>query len=252
MLHGLARAAFLGPMPADDALRRCEQIMAHARQDPVLSAGIIPPTAGLHGLRGEFEQARSLYRTARARFEEFGLRTALAALPLYSGPIELLAGDALSAERELRGGCELLEEIGDRSRLSSALAFLAQALYLQGRRAEAETAALSAAAVATTHDAYTHVVWRGARARLLADSGDYAEAQQLAAAGAGLASKTDSTNLAADAYLALAEVLAAAGRDDEAAASASEAVRLYREKGNVVSRRRAEEVARLDRASRRA
>ena len=246
LLHGLARTAFLGPMPAADALRRCEEIMAQVRRDPVLSAGILPPTAGLHGLLGDFEQARSVYRTARARFEEFGLRTALAALPLYSGPIELLAADPEAAERELRAGCELLEKMGDRSRLSSALAFLAQALYVQGRAEDADAAALAAAAVATAHDSYTHIVWRGARARVLADAGDHAEAQRLATEGAELAAETDSTNLIADAYLALAEVLGVAGRVAEVAAQAGEALRLFRAKGNVVSSRRAEELARLD------
>src|ERR671934_123933 len=246
LLHGLARTAFLGPMPATDALSRCEELMAQVRRDPVLSAGILPPTAGLHGLLGDFEQARSVYRTARARFEEFGLRTALAALPLYSCPIELLAADPEAAERELRAGCELLEEMGDRSRLSSALAFLAQALYAQGRAEDADAAALAAAAVATAHDSYTHIVWRGARARVLADAGDHAEAQRFAAEGAALAAETDSTNLIADAYLALAEVLSVVGRAAEAAAQAGEALRLFRAKGNVVSSRRAEELARLD------
>jgi class 3 adenylate cyclase/tetratricopeptide (TPR) repeat protein len=250
LLHGLARAAFLGPMPATAALRRCEEIMAQARSDPVLSAGILPPTAGLHGLCGDFERARSVYRTARAKFEEFGLRTALAALPLYSGPIELLAADPQAAERELRAGCELLEEIGDRSRLSSALAFLAQALLAQGRDEDAEAAALAAAAAATAHDSYTHIVWRGARARVLAGAGKQAEAQRLAAEGVGLAAETDSTNLIGDAYLALAEVLSVCGRDSETAVQAAEALRLYRAKGNVVSSRRAQELARLDPGSR--
>jgi predicted ATPase/class 3 adenylate cyclase len=252
LLHGLARAAFLGPTHVDAALRRCEEIAAQARSDPILGAAVLPPTAGLHGLRGDFARARSVYQTARARFEEFGLRTALAALPLYSGPIELLAGDAVAAERELRAGCELLEEIGDRSRLSSALAFLAQALYAQARHEEAETAALSAAALATRHDSYTHVVWRCARARVLAVAGEHSEAHRLAAEAANLAAETDSTNLLADAQLVLAEVLAVAERDSDAAVHAGEALRLYDGKGNVVSSRRAEQLAQLDPGRRRA
>jgi class 3 adenylate cyclase/tetratricopeptide (TPR) repeat protein len=246
LLNGLARAAFLGPMPVDAALRRCAEIMAQARGDPVLVATLLPPIAGLHALNGDFEEARSLYLTARARFEEFGLRTALGALPLYSGPIELLAGDAIAAERELRGGCDVLEIIGDRSRLSTALAFLAQALYAQGRSDDAETAALDATAAATPHDSYTHVVGLGTRALVLAGAGNYADADQLGRKGIDLAGATDSTNLVGDAFLVLSEVSAAAGSYPEAARHAVTALRRYREKGNRVSSIRAEELACLD------
>ena len=246
LLNGLARAAFLGPTPVDAALSRCAEIMAQARGDPVLAATLLPPTAGLHGLAGDFEQARSLYLRARATFEELGLRTALGALPLYSGPIELLADDAKAAERELRTGCDVLERIGDRSRLSSALAFLAQAFYAQGRDDEAEAAALDAAAAATPHDSYTHVVALGTRALVFAAAENFAEAERLGRRSVDLADATDSTNLAGDAFLVLAEVSATAGASAEAARHAADALHRYREKGNVVSSSRAEELTRLD------
>jgi class 3 adenylate cyclase/tetratricopeptide (TPR) repeat protein len=247
LLAALARAALLGPMPVDAALRRCEEIRAQAGDDRVLAAVVLPPTGGLHALRGNFERARSLYGRARASFEEFGLRASLAALPLYSGPIELLAGDPWAAERELRRGYDLLKEMGDRGRFSTVAAFLSQALYAQARLEEADAVVLSAAAAATTDDFYTQAVWRGTRALILTSAGESEQAERLAREAVALTRETDWPNLAGDALLVLAEVLAAGGRIAEATARAGEALRRYREKGNEISARRAEQLARLDR-----
>jgi predicted ATPase/class 3 adenylate cyclase len=252
LLTALARAALLGPLPVDAALRRCDEITAQAGDDRMLVAAVLPPAGGLHAMRGDFERARSLYGRARASFEEFGLRVALASLPLYSGPIELLAGKPLAAERELRRGYDLLQAMGDRSRFSTAAAFLAQALYAQSRLDEADTVVLAAAAAATTYDFYTQAVWRGTRALILARTGELQRAERLAREALELTEETDSLNLAGDALLILAEVLATSGRIAEATAYASEAVHRYGEKGNKISARRAEQFAGLDRGRRRA
>jgi class 3 adenylate cyclase/tetratricopeptide (TPR) repeat protein len=247
LLAALARAALLGPTPVDAALRRCEEITAQAGDDSVLAAVVLPPTGGLHALRGDFELARSLYGRARASFEEFGLRAALGALPLYSGPIELLAGDPRAAERELRRGYDLLQNMGDRARFSTVAAYLSQALYAQARFEEADTVALEAAAAATTDDFYTQAVWRGTRALILASAGESEQAERLAREAVALSRGTDWLNLAGDALLVLAEVLAVGGRTAEARARAGEALRRYRQKGNDISAHRAEQLARLDR-----
>jgi class 3 adenylate cyclase/tetratricopeptide (TPR) repeat protein len=247
LLAALARAALLGPTPVDAALRRCEEITAQAGDDRVLAAIVLPPTGGLHALRGDFGLARSLYGRARASFEEFGLRAALAALPLYSGPIELLAGDPRAAERELRRGYDLLQNMGDRARFSTVAAYLSQALYAQARLKEADTVALEAAAAATTDDLYTQAVWRETRALILASAGESEQAERLAREAVALSRGTDWLNLAGDALLVLAEVLAVGGRTAEARARAGEALRRYRQKGNDISAHRAEQLARLDR-----
>jgi class 3 adenylate cyclase/tetratricopeptide (TPR) repeat protein len=247
LLTSLARATHLGPMPADAALRRCEEIMTEAGDDRVLVAAVLPPTAGLYALRGDFARARALYRRARADFTEFGLTAALAALPLYSGPIEFLAGDPQAAERELRRGYALLSDMGDRSRLSTVAAFLSQALHAQSRFTEANDLALASAAAATPDDFYTQTVWRGTRALILARDGDSAEAEVLARDAVALTEDTDSLNLAGDALVVLAEVLAVGGHLVDAAVYARKALRRYHEKGNRVSSRRAEDIAALDR-----
>jgi tetratricopeptide (TPR) repeat protein len=137
--------------------------------------------------------------------------------------------------------------MGDRGRFSTVAAFLAQALYAQARLEEAAAVVLSAAAAATTYDFYTQAVWRGTRALILAGAGESEQAERLAREAVALSRETDWLNLAGDSLLALAEVLAAGGRTAEATAHASEALRRYREKGNMISARRAEQLAGLDR-----
>jgi tetratricopeptide (TPR) repeat protein len=57
---------------------------------------------------------------------------------ILSGYVELLAGDPGAAERELRGDHEALEVMGERNCISTTEAFLAEALYQQGRLDEAD------------------------------------------------------------------------------------------------------------------
>src|SRR4051794_7793141 len=191
LLGALIRAAFLGPDPVDEVLRRCDQITAQAGAESAFAAIILPPAAVLHALRGEFDVARSLYRTARAKYEEFGMRSALAALPLYSGHIELVAGALETAEEELRPGYDLLEEMGDLARVSTAAAFLAEVLYAQGRFDEAERLTVVSADAAAPDDAVSQMLWRGTRSKILASRRKFGEAESLAREAVAIAERTD-------------------------------------------------------------
>ena len=167
------------------------------------------------------------------------MRAALAAVPLYSGQIELLAGAAEAAEEELRRGYDVLEEMGDLARLSTAAAFLAQVLYAQGRNDDAERLTAVSADAAATDDAVSQMLWRGTRAKTFALRGELGEAEALAREAVEIAERTDGLNLHGDALLDLAVVLRAAERPREAAASAERALALYERKGNLVSAARA-------------
>ena len=70
---------------------------------------------------------------------------------------------------------------------------------------------------------------------MLARRGQLEPAETLAREAVTLADPTDSLDHRAAVHLALAEVLRLAGRESEAAAEAQESLRLYEEKGNVVS-----------------
>ena len=71
-------------------------------------------------------------------FEELGLRVEAASMVLESSRAELLAGNAAGAERELRRGFNVLEELRERYLLSTLAGLLARALWAQGRIGEAE------------------------------------------------------------------------------------------------------------------
>ena len=79
------------------------------------------------------------------------------------------------------------------------------------------------------------MLWRSARAKVLARRGEAGEAGAAAREAVAIAERTDLLNTQADALLGLAEVLALAGRDDEAGAAARAAAERYERKGNLVS-----------------
>jgi predicted ATPase/class 3 adenylate cyclase len=236
---GLARAALLGPARVEDALRRCEDILAAARGDPALEAVSLATIGHLQAMLGRFDEARASARHSRAIGEEFGLTSWLAALPLYSGPIELLAGEPGAAERELRAGYDALIEMGDLGRLSTEAAFLAQALYAQGRYEEAEYLTGVCEGATTPDDVLSQIAWRSVRAKALAQERELQQAELLAQEAVALAQETDGLDLHGDALLDLAEVLRASGRPSDAVAAAERALSLYERKGNLVSAARA-------------
>jgi class 3 adenylate cyclase/tetratricopeptide (TPR) repeat protein len=239
ILNGIARAAHLGPMPVEEGLRRCEGIHAEARGDPALEAVALAMIGALKAQTGAFDEARANCWRSRAIGEEFGLTAWLAALPLYSGPIELLAGEPAAAESELRAGCDALIEMGDLGRLSTEAGFLAQALYAQGRLEEAQYFSGVCEEATTPDDLVSQIAWRSVRSKALARRGKLGQTEALAREAVALAEETDGLNLHGDALIDLAEVLGAAGRPDEARAVVEHALALYERKGNLVSVARA-------------
>jgi tetratricopeptide (TPR) repeat protein len=240
-----ARALLLGPVPAKDGIVRCRQILRDARLSHAGEAAVLAVNAGLHAMLGKFDDAREGYNDSRRIGEAFGLGAWIAALPLYSGPIELLAGRAGDAERELRRGYDALRRMGDRSRRATMAAFLAHALYDLQQNREAEEFARKSKELAAEDDAFTQVVWRGALAKVLARRGDCGDAIQHAQDAVDRASKTDGLNLRGDALLDQAKALDACGRSN-ARAKAKSAAALYTKKDNVVAERRAKAfIARL-------
>ena len=147
----------------------------------------------------------------------------------------MLAGDSHAAERELRAGYRILEQMGEKGYLSTVAAELAQALYEQGRYDESERFTHVSEELGPLDDLATQVEWRGTRAKVLARRGDHERAIALADEAVALASDTDYLNLQGDILMDLAEVLTLGGRLNEAASRSREALEIYERKGNVVS-----------------
>ena len=124
-------------------------------------------------MRGGFDEARSLYRRSRATLDELGWRfDAALTSAVASGAVELIAGDAVAAEAELRRDHEALAAMGERNYISTTAAFLAEALYRQGRDEEAFRMTEESEQIAAADDVATQYLWRSVRAKLLARRGE--------------------------------------------------------------------------------
>jgi ATP/maltotriose-dependent transcriptional regulator MalT len=157
---------------------------------------------------------------------------------MIGGRIELLAGDAAAAESELRSGLTALEAMGEQNLLSTVAGLLARVVYAEGRYDEAERLAELGERSAAADDVISQVLWRSARATVLAQRGEVEDAELMAREAVKLMEETDQLDSRGDALLDLAEVLRLAGGEEEAAAVVAEARQLYKRKGNVVAAER--------------
>ena len=237
-LYMLAAGAAWGPMPVHEGIRLCEEILAQAGAHRIVEARALLALSALTAMEGRFDDARAMAARGRAILGDVGFKTLTAAYCQNSGYIEMLAGDAEAAERELRAGYDVLEEMGERGYLSTVAAELARALCEQGRFEESDRFTQVSEEFGPLDDFATQVEWRGPRAKILARRGRSGAAVALAEEGVGLASKTDYLNLRGDALTDLSEVLKLVGRTEDALSAAAEALRVYEEKGNVVSAER--------------
>jgi class 3 adenylate cyclase/tetratricopeptide (TPR) repeat protein len=232
----LMQAIQLGPTPVDAAIDRARSFLRESGGDRLLTAAILSSLAVLLAMRGEIGEARARWAEAQALWGELGMSHNRAIRAIDASTIELLAGDADSAERELRTGYDMLVELGDIHVRPTLAAFLAAVLAQAGHTADADAFAQYAESRAWADDIVTQVLWRVARAQLLAPAGDADKAEQLAREAVELAAPTDYLDLQATALLALARVLREAG-SPEAASAAVEAQAVYERKGNVVGAR---------------
>jgi class 3 adenylate cyclase/tetratricopeptide (TPR) repeat protein len=222
-----------GPTPVDPALVRCEEIRAILRGDPWAEALALQPIASLYAMRGEFGTAFELLDASAATLAGFG-PTVDAAVSHPEVFVAMLAGDLDRAERHLRTGRRLLQEMGERAVLASTESYLAQVLLARGRDTQADRLARRCAALATEDDAWAQIAWRQVRASVLARRGDVQRALPLARKAVEIADTTDHANLRGEALADLAVVLELAGEHEDAAAVRLRAATIYQAKGNVV------------------
>ncbi|MBA2641700.1 MAG: AAA family ATPase [Actinobacteria bacterium] len=233
----LGWTAAYGPMPVADGLVQCHRILDEAGDDVGVDGHTHYSLARLEAKNGCFDVARELADHALAVFEDTGMLFS-AWHPLCRGEIELLAGDASAAERDLRRAIDLAEALSIFPDLANATSLLGNLLVEQGRIDEAEALASRAEKWSPKDQPIEHSRWRAVRARVLARRGD-AGAETLAREAVALAEQTDFLELQGDCLLALADVLRFADRDRDATVALDQALVLYERKGNVVLAARA-------------
>jgi class 3 adenylate cyclase/tetratricopeptide (TPR) repeat protein len=210
----LALALYCGPTPVDQAIERCQGLLAELPDDRSLRASITGSIAGLRAMQGEFEEARRLQEGARALHEELGQRYRIATRSLIAAEIEVLAGRPNEATAIFRWALGELQEMGATSVMSTVAAFLADALADEGSIDDAVRYSQLSERHAADLDVATQVMWRVARANATG-------APALAQEAVELAEPTDYTYIKARALLAVGD------RDG--------AVREYERKGNIAA-----------------
>jgi tetratricopeptide (TPR) repeat protein len=209
------------------AIGRAERYLEAASGDPWAQAGILQSLALLYGYAGRFTDARAAITRARSAQTRCGAEIKSAASAAKAGLIEMVAGDFAAAEAELKNGCDALRAMGERGVLSSMLPALAEAEYALGRFGEAHRLTEEAEALAAADDLDAQARWRAARAKVLAQRGQFTAARQLAAQAEALIAPTTWADLQAEILVAKAEVAKLAGAPAEAAASLRTALRIY-------------------------
>jgi len=240
----LAISALYGAMPAVEAIATCEEVLSRAQDDRKAIALTELCIGHLKAMRGNFERARMLYRQSRASFEEFGYLLLAALTSLDSSLIELLAGDLAAAESELRADYRRLDEMGERNYyISTTAGLLADVLYRQDQYDESAEFAGTCERLASPDDVASQFLWRCVRGKLRARQGAIGEAQSLLSAATALIETSDQLDLQGNGLLDFAEVRELAGAPADAAVLSEQAAVLFERKGNVVSARRARQLA---------
>jgi class 3 adenylate cyclase/tetratricopeptide (TPR) repeat protein len=212
-----AAAAIFGPTPVSEAIARCESVLERVTGDRQSEGVLNALLASLLAMRGEFDRARELSHRGRVQLEELGLDMEVASVANEAWRVEMLAGDPVAAERELRSAYDLLTKVGEKYFLSTVAGLLAQTLHVLERYEEAAALADLTRELATDDDISTQALWRCVQAKLLARNGSFADAEALARHALAILEPTDHVLLKYGALLDLAEVRRLAGQDAQEA-----------------------------------
>ncbi len=230
-----ALCAIHSPMPVAEGLRWLERLLEAEPENRTLDANLSGFVTLLEAMSGRFDEARQHISESRALARDLGLLWQASVQDLHSGYIELLAGDPVAAERDMRVAGEGFREIGEGWFLSTVAVDLPRAVYEQGRYDDAFALLDAIDETPAPTDCEWLIKRTGIPARLLARRGRLEEAERLAREGVAVAANTEFVVLHADVLLDLADVLELAGRPEEAHEAADEAVSLYERKGDVAA-----------------
>jgi class 3 adenylate cyclase/tetratricopeptide (TPR) repeat protein len=227
-----AAARYYGTTSASEALAFQEELLAEDAREGVPSALTELLKGALLAMTGEIAAGRRLVREAIPVALELGL-VPFGMVGMAGGHVELLGGAPEAAVELLMIPWGRYGELGERGFRATTGTMLAEALLLVGRDAEAEAVLDEVETFAATDDFDPQARGRWVRALILSRRGELDEAERLAREAVAIVSVTDYLEVTADAYGALAQVLEATGRMDEARTQWRQALELYERKGVV-------------------
>jgi class 3 adenylate cyclase/tetratricopeptide (TPR) repeat protein len=228
-----AAAKRYGPTRVEEAIVFLDEVLAASSREgiPLPNAQLVK--AGLLAMKGDFATARALVQEAAPVARELGvIRSGMVAME--GGHVELLAGSPKSAEALFREVWDRYGEIGEKGFRSTVGTMLADALVRLERDDEADAVLAELETFAASDDFISQVRLRSVRAVILARRGELEEAERLAREAVEIVMQTDYLDAAGDAQVALADVLEAAGRSEEARDVWRDALDLYARKGATV------------------
>jgi len=219
-----------GPTPAEEAIAMIEAEFAKAPDAKwlqVANGGL----ARMRLLQGRLDDARVMWARGRAAAEDMGNRHRVTSMLADLGEIEHQAGNLVEAARLIREAYDGLVASGDRSYSSTEAVNLGRVLLDLHEDEEALRFGTIARETSSSDDVMSQAGGRSVQARVLSRRGDHAEAETLAREAVEIMARTDYLDQHAAALIHLGHVLAAAGRREEAAAAAREALALFDRKG---------------------
>ena len=214
-----------GATPVNECLRWLDE-HPHLEQQSVL-----PLRSRFLAMLGRFDEARALQDRSAQRLAELGSVRGPLILALRRYYVSMLEGDYRRAETAAREMCERALATGELASFLELSPLLALALLELGRDEEADEWLERAHAAAPTGAVNPRVLWRQAKAKVLARRGEHAEAERLAREAVAIGDDTDALNLQGDAYKDLAEVLSLADKPGDAASALEQAAEALRTKG---------------------
>jgi len=217
--------------PVTQAIARGEEVLRETRGDRTVENHMFHALAHLRARLGEFDVARDLAHRYRVALWESGRVVSSWWGAEVSADIEMIAGNPAGAANALQEASLNVEGVS--ADVQAWLnVFLARAMAVMGRIPEAEQAAEMA--IKGSEDAFRALA-QAALARVRAVQGRHDHAARLIDEATDAFAGTDFVPFRADVLVDRADVMRLAGRPDEAAAAAREALDLYEIKGDVVS-----------------
>ncbi len=236
LLQFKGMAMFYGPTPID-------ALLEHLRVEPPFTShlsqlGQVYGYAAALAMAGRDADARAALGRADALLTETASPVALAMAAFAGSDTLIHLGDLGAAEPMLRRGIDAMQQIGERAFQSSLAVVLGEVRLALGDPAEARRWAEQGRDLTSSKDVLGQAGWRALLARLEAADGRPEDGLALADEAVRLIELGDDLTARAKGYEHRAEVLAAAGRQDESVAELRVALAGYREKGDRTCARR--------------